>query len=112
MMSQPRHSHYNAIAYTLEQTDRILIQMSFAFRIRSAIIIFKEKSVVDEEDLPEMQDIDKPYILSQNQGLPEDIKTDFIATAILNIYIMKTCLYNFGARKPNFCIVKLGFTGV
>ena len=68
MMSQPRHSYYNAIAYTLEQTDRILIQMSFAFRIGSAIIIFKEKSVVDEEDLPEMQDIDKPYILSQNQG--------------------------------------------
>ena len=28
------------------------------------------------------------------------------------LYIMKTCLYNFDPLKPNFYIVKLGFTGV
>ena len=27
-------------------------------------------------------------------------------------FITKTCLYNFDALKPNFYIVKLGFTGV
>ena len=26
--------------------------------------------------------------------------------------ITKTCLYNFDSRKPHFCIIKLGFTGV
>ena len=30
----------------------------------------------------------------------------------INIYITKTCLYNFDPLKPHFYIVKLGFTGV
>ena len=29
-----------------------------------------------------------------------------------NLFITKTCLYNFDPLKPNFYIVKLGFTGV
>ena len=28
-----------------------------------------------------------------------------------NVYITKTCLYNFDPLKPHFYIVKLGFTG-
>ena len=28
------------------------------------------------------------------------------------LYITKTCLYNFDPLKPHFYIVKLGFTGV
>ena len=30
----------------------------------------------------------------------------------LELYITKTCLYNFDPLKPYFHIVKLGFTGV
>ena len=30
----------------------------------------------------------------------------------MNIFITKTCLYNFDPLKPHFYIVKLGFTGV
>ena len=29
-----------------------------------------------------------------------------------DIYIAKTCLYNYDPLKPHFYIVKLGFTGV
>ena len=38
-----------------------------------------------------------------------------VATKIcvrLEFYITKTCLYNFDPLKPQFYIVKLGFTGV
>ena len=31
---------------------------------------------------------------------------------LANIYITKTCLYNFETLKPHFYTVKLGFTGV
>ena len=31
---------------------------------------------------------------------------------ISEIFITKTCLYNFDPLKPHFYIVKLGFTGV
>ena len=37
---------------------------------------------------------------------------DITHEIILNIYITKTCLYNFDPLKPHFYTVKLGFAGV
>ena len=35
-----------------------------------------------------------------------------MAKVYMHIHITKTCLYNFDPLKPQFYIVKLGFTGV
>ena len=56
-------------------------------------------------------------------GRPTNSKTDKVVESItlfveedrrvrLRDIIMKTCLYNFDPHKPNFFVVKLGFTGV
>ena len=36
----------------------------------------------------------------------------FLVYSVEKSYIMKTCQYNFDPLKPQFYIVKLGFTGV
>ena len=36
----------------------------------------------------------------------------FNQSVVIYFYITKTCLYNFDPLKPNFYVVKLGFTGV
>ena len=41
----------------------------------------------------------------------EEMKSNTSCT-LLNLDITKTCLYDFEPLKPNFYIVKLGFTGV
>ena len=37
---------------------------------------------------------------------------NLVFSALISIFITKTCLYNFDPLKPHFYIVKLGFTGV